>query len=197
MHLIVGLGNPGKKYLFTRHNIGFMAIDVYRQAFEVSEKNEQDALTYKVKVKGNDVLLVKPQTFMNLSGQSVRGLMAFYKIPVENILVIHDEVDLPYGTIKIHKGSSAGHNGIKSIHELLGREDYARLRLGVGRPFDSRQAVPDYVLQNFSDGEQSFLEDYMLRACDAIDSFILDGFDKAASLHNKKVDYRSGDTKEE
>lgn len=197
MYLIVGLGNPGKKYLFTRHNIGFMAIDVYLQAFEASEKAEQDALTYKVKVKGNDVLLAKPQTFMNHSGQSVRGLMAFYKIPIENILVVHDEVDLPYGSIRVHKGSSAGHNGINSIHESLGREDYARLRLGVGRPLEPRQAIPDYVLQSFSDGEQSFLEDYMIRACDAIDSFILDGFEKTAQAHNKKVDYRSGNTTEE
>ena len=198
MHLIVGLGNPGKNYLFTRHNIGFIAVDVFKESFDPvpSEKSEQKALTYKISFEGNDILLVKPQTYMNLSGESVRGLMAYYKIPIENILIIHDDIDSRFGSIKFQKARGAGgHNGIRSIHELLGTDQYARLKLGVGRPLNPNQSVEDYVLQNFSTEEKDHLEDYMIRVCDAIESFVKDGFEKASNLHNKKLNYH--DQKEE
>lgn len=191
MYLIVGLGNPGKNYLFTRHNIGFIAIDVFKESFEnTTEKSEQKALTYKVNVDGHEALLVKPQTFMNLSGDSVRALMAYYKIPLENILIIHDDVDSRFGSIKFQKARGAGgHNGVRSIHETLGTDEYARLKLGVGRPLDPRHKVEDYVLQNFSTEEREHLEDYMIRTSEAIESFIKEGFEKSSNSHNKKLNY--------
>ncbi len=195
MHLIVGLGNPGKKYLFTRHNIGFIAIDVFKEPDSPSEKAEQKAFTYKMNVHGHDVLLVKPQTFMNVSGESVQGLMAYYKIELENILVVHDDADLPYGTIRFQKDASpGGHNGIKSIHALLGTDKYTRLKLGVGRPEvlseKTRQDTADYLLQSFSNEDKEHLEDYMIRAALAIETFIVEGYEIASSKHNKRVNYR-------
>lgn len=188
MHLIVGLGNPGTKYEFTRHNIGFLVIDKYLSKISTTEKSEQKSLTYKTDVGGLPVLLVKPQTFMNLSGEAVRGLMAFYKIPLEKILVLHDDIDQNYLSIKFQQNSSSGgQNGINSIHECLGTQNYTRMKLGVGRPILPKQKVVDWVLQKFAPTEAEILDSYLDECCNAINTFVTQGYEKAASLHNVKT----------
>ena len=152
--LIVGLGNPGNEYSKTRHNVGFMAIDTIAPKDAVWKK-EKNALTTRMDLDGKNVILVKPQTFMNNSGDSVGPMMAFYKIPLENLIVIHDDMDLPLGTSREKLGGgSAGHNGIKSIDAAVGNE-YRRIRIGIGHPrdFDSPISPADWVLGKF-DKEQ-------------------------------------------
>lgn len=152
--LIVGLGNPGPEYATTRHNVGFMTIDSFVPADTVWKK-EKNALTTRVEKNGIKIILAKPQTFMNNSGAAVGPLMTFYKIPVENVVVIHDDMDLKVGTYREKiGGSSAGHNGIKSIDAAIG-PDYRRIRIGIGHPrdFDSKMDPADWVLGKF-DNEQ-------------------------------------------
>lgn len=190
MWLIVGLGNPGSKYTLTRHNIGFLAVDALARSLGVEThafKTEHKAQVVKLKIDDQDVILAKPQTYMNLSGESVVPLMNYYKITADKILVVHDEVDLPFGYMKLQKNRSAGgHNGVKSVIEQLGHQDYARLRLGVGRPSNPHVPVVDFVLQNFSNEEQQKLTDFLNHSGDAIESFIFDGFDRAAGRFNQK-----------
>ena len=152
--LIVGLGNPGNEYKNTRHNVGFMAID-YLAPKDANWKKEKNALTTRAEIDGVNVILVKPQTFMNNSGDAVGPLMTFYKIPLENIVVIHDDMDLKLGNMREKVGgSSAGHNGIKSIDNALGNE-YRRIRIGIGHPRDFESVInpADWVLGKF-DAEQ-------------------------------------------
>jgi len=152
--LIVGLGNPGNEYKNTRHNVGFMAID-YLAPKDANWKKEKNALTVRTEIDGVNVILVKPQTFMNNSGDAVGPLMTFYKIPLENIIVIHDDMDLKLGNVREKVGgSSAGHNGIKSIDSAIGNE-YRRIRIGIGHPHDFESPInpADWVLGNF-DAEQ-------------------------------------------
>ena len=154
MILIVGLGNPGNEYKNTRQNVGFMAID-FMAGKDANWKKEKNAMTTRVEINGANVMLVKPQTFMNNSGEAVGPLMAFYKIPLENLIVIHDDMDLKLGDIREKVGGgSAGHNGIKSIDNAVGNE-YKRIRIGIGHPrdFDSPIDPADWVLGNF-DAEQ-------------------------------------------
>lgn len=149
--LIVGLGNPGDKYLSTRHNVGFMAADHLAGATS-SWKKEKNALTVHTQIKGQKVIIAKPQTFMNNSGVAVQALMTFYKIPLDNLIVIHDEMDIPVGRVKEKiGGSSAGHNGIKSIDNAVGR-DYFRVRIGIGHPRDYgfNMDPADWVLGKFT-----------------------------------------------
>ncbi len=148
--LIVGLGNPGTEYSGTRHNVGFMVVDYFVPSDSVWKK-EKNALTLRTEIDGHKVILAKPQTFMNNSGEAVGALMAFYKIPLENIVVIHDDMDLKIGTMREKiGGSSAGHNGIKSIDNAIGKE-YRRIRIGIGHPrdFDSPIDPVDWVLGKF------------------------------------------------
>lgn len=155
MKLIVGLGNPGTQYLTTRHNAGFWVADALARAhgFPAWQAKHKGHVT-KGKLAGEDLVLLKPQTFMNLSGESVQPAAAFYKIEPQDILVIHDELDLPPGHLR-HKvgGSDAGHNGLKSISKLLGTPNYSRLRIGIGRP-EHKSAVADYVLQKPTAAEE-------------------------------------------
>lgn len=149
--LIVGLGNPGAEYEATRHNVGFIAIDSFA-GNDATWKKEKNALTYSTLLDGKKVIFVKPQTFMNNSGIAVSALMTFYKIPLENLIVIHDDMDLKLGTFKQKVGGgSAGHNGIKSIDSLAGNE-YKRFRIGIGHPkdFDLKMDPADWVLGKFS-----------------------------------------------
>lgn len=187
MWLIVGLGNPGPKYALTRHNIGFMCLDLWAEGLKAPAwSQEHKALTCKFKIDGESVLLAKPQTFMNLSGESVQALMHFYKIEMDHLIVVHDEVDIAFASMRIHKNRSAGgHNGIKSINQLLGTSDYVRYRLGVGRPPHPEMAVADYVLQKFSSEEQALLPDFLNRSADALEVMIFEGLGKASSLYNK------------
>jgi len=188
MHLIVGLGNPGMKYALTRHNIGFMALDALAKSFDAKiEREEHKAQTLKFKLDGKDVILAKPMTYMNLSGESVVSIMQFYKIEPSHLLVVHDDIDQPFNYMKLQKNRGpGGHNGIKSISELLGHQDYARLKLGVGRPANPNIPVVDFVLQNFDKSEQEKLIDFLNRSGDAIESFIFEGPEKTASLFNQK-----------
>lgn len=157
--LIVGLGNPGEKYAMTRHNVGFMVADNLAGSSAKWGK-EKNALVTKMDVDGWRVIIAKPQTFMNNSGAAVLGLMTFYKIPLENLVVIHDDMDLPVGSFREKTGGgSAGHNGIKSIDAAVGRE-YARFRIGVGHPRDIQSPMDpvDWVLGRFTAQELKALK---------------------------------------
>lgn len=187
MKLLVGLGNPGSKYQFTRHNIGFMLIDALaevagaRSAF----REELKALTLKVEIAGSPALLVKPQTYMNLSGESVQPLMSYYKIAMKDLLVIQDDIDQPFGQVRFHiRRGHGGHNGIRSLHQLLGTDDYARLKMGVGRPLDPRHDVADYVLGNFSKAEESGLLEFLRLGSEAVEYFVQQGVEKSANHYN-------------
>lgn len=186
MLVFVGLGNPGPKYRFTRHNIGFMLIDALADALGADFRSEHKAEVAKVKdpESGNDILLVKPQTFMNLSGESVQSILSFYKLQKEQLLVIHDEVDVPFGQLRLqHNRGHGGHNGIRNIHQLVGPE-YARLRLGVGRPTIPQMDVATYVLQNFSEDEMSGMSDFLSKSAEAAFLFSDLGFQKAQNKVN-------------
>ncbi|MBI1308341.1 MAG: aminoacyl-tRNA hydrolase [Proteobacteria bacterium] len=154
MKLIVGLGNPGKEYAGTRHNVGFMVADGLREAFGLPAFAKKcKGLASKGRVAGEDVVVLKPQTFMNVSGESVRAAVAFFKLKPSDVLVVHDELDVPLGQLKFKVGGGdAGHNGLKSITQHLGTPDYARLRFGIGRPVHKSQ-VSDYVLEPFAPAE--------------------------------------------
>ena len=191
MYLIVGLGNPGQKYSLNRHNVGFMACDYWLKSLNGSDyRDEHKALTKKFKIDEQDILLAKPQTFMNKSGESVVDLMNFYKIPQQNLLVIHDDIDLPFGTMKIHfNRGPGGQNGVKNISELLGSNEYTRLKLGIGRPTHPDFAVSDYVLGNFPKDEIVLMDQYLEKACDAIECFIFEGTNKASTNFNGAVKF--------
>lgn len=192
MWLVVGLGNPGSKYAFNRHNIGFMAVDTFLKSVGAPvEKTEQKALTCHLTLHSEDnkqsekILFCKPQTFMNLSGDSVRGLCDFYKIDHSQVIVIHDEIDFPFGQLKIQKERGhGGHNGIRDIHEKLGHNKYLRLKLGVGRSSNPNIDVADHVLSNFSKEEMAELPDFLNIALDAVESIVFQGYEKAANKFN-------------
>ena len=152
--LIVGLGNPGSEYVKTRHNVGFMAVDALA-GDDATWRSEKNALTTRVDVDGWRVILAKPQTYMNNSGTAVLALMTFYKVPLENLIVIHDDMDIAVGNLREKVGGgSAGHNGIKSIDANVGR-DYRRIRIGINHPrdFDLKMDAADWVLGRFTDEE--------------------------------------------
>jgi PTH1 family peptidyl-tRNA hydrolase len=191
MYLIVGLGNPGPKYSMNRHNIGFMVCDYWLKSLNGSDyREEHKALTRRFKIEDKEILLAKPQTYMNNSGQSVSALLNFYKIPRENLLVIHDEIDFPFGTMKLqHNRSPGGQNGVKSVSEQLGTNEYARLRMGVGRPPHPEFSVADYVLGNFPKEEVSQLDQYLEKATDAVECFVFEGLAKASTKFNGPVNF--------
>jgi PTH1 family peptidyl-tRNA hydrolase len=147
-------------------------------------KVQNKALIGLGKMEGRRVILAKPQTYMNLSGQAVVGLLNFYKVPQANLLIVHDDIDLPFGTLRLRpKGGSAGQKGLGSTIEKLGNQDFARMRLGVGRP-PGQMDVKDYVLQRFAKDEEEFLKVFLDKGCDAINEFILNGLDAAMNKFN-------------
>ncbi|MCR5224784.1 MAG: aminoacyl-tRNA hydrolase [Alphaproteobacteria bacterium] len=157
--LIVGLGNPGRQYEQNRHNVGFMITEAFAEAYASSSfKKMVDIVEVtQVSAHGKKCLIARPLTFMNLSGRAVRFLIDFYKIPLNNVLVIHDDIDLPFGRVKIKRGGgNGGHNGLKNIDNLVGN-DYWRVRIGVGRP-EMKSMIVSYVLGNFSDEEKLTIE---------------------------------------
>ena len=186
MFVIVGLGNPGKKYENTRHNAGFIAIDALADKYgiNISEKKHK-ALCGSGVIEGNKVLLVKPQTFMNLSGESVRSVMDFYKVdPEEDMLVIYDDISLAPGNIRIRKkGSAGGHNGIKNIIERLGTSDFMRVKIGIGEK-PAEMELADYVLGHFSRAEKAIMKDEAKTAAEAVESIVRDGIDRAMNKYN-------------
>src|SRR5437868_5502270 len=186
MWLIVGLGNPGNQYALTRHNIGFMAVDYLLKGLgNPPQKNQFKAEIFQTKIGDHPVIFCKPQTFMNLSGESVQPLLGFYKIPMDHLIVMHDEIDQPYDQMKIQKNRGhGGHNGIKSISGLLGSADYIRLRLGVGRPENPNVPVADYVLNKFTPEEFTALPAFLNKGCDAVEAILRDGVQKASTNFN-------------
>jgi peptidyl-tRNA hydrolase, PTH1 family len=183
--LIVGLGNPGREHKENRHNIGFMLIDSLAKAFNTrTSKVQTKSLIAVVNHTGQRLILAKPQTFMNLSGQAVSSLLRFYKVPIGNLLVAHDDLDLPLGTLRLRPGGgSAGQKRMGSIIERLGTQDFARLRLGIGRP-PGRMEPADYVLQDFSSSEKELLSQVLERATQAAQTFIESGIEKAMNQFN-------------
>ena len=183
--LIVGFGNPGREYKDTRHNIGFMLID--RIAVRLNARGmklQSKAIVISSLYEERKIILAKPQTFMNLSGQSVQGLLHFYKLPVENLLVAHDDLDLPLGTLRIRPGGGpGGQRGMADTIERLGTKEFPRLRLGIGRP-PGRMDPKDYVLQDFSKDDMKLLPDVLDRAADAALEFVMKGLNTAMNKFN-------------
>lgn len=182
MKLVVGLGNPGKKYAFTRHNMGFMAIDAYTNVHQLT-------MTFDKKFQGEilkhlDYILLKPHTFMNLSGESVQAVMSYYNIDLDNVLVIYDELAIPFGTIRIReKGSAGGHNGIKSIISHVQTQEFKRVRLGIDIPHPS--SSKDFVLSKFHKRDKAQIEEVITKSINIIEDFI-EGkpFEKIMSTYN-------------
>ena len=187
--LIIGLGNPGREYLNTRHNFGFMMID--RIAVRLNARGmkvQSKAIVLNTRHEEKKLILAKPQTFMNLSGQSVQGLAHFYKIPPENLMILSDDLDIPFGTIRIRaSGGPGGQRGLGNILEKLGTKDVPRLRIGIGRP-PGRMSPSAYVLQNFSRDEEKEVSNILDRGADAVFAFVTEGLNKAMNEFNGSVD---------
>jgi peptidyl-tRNA hydrolase, PTH1 family len=174
--LIAGLGNPGSEYAGNRHNCGFMVADLLAERMGVRFKRDRSrARVAEGRLASHPVTLAKPQTFMNLSGGPVAALRAFYKVPAERIAVIHDELDIPFGTIRLKQGGGDnGHNGLRSVTAALGTRDYLRVRVGIGRP-PGRMDAADFVLHDFSAAERKVLPDVLERAADAVEVLLQRG----------------------
>jgi PTH1 family peptidyl-tRNA hydrolase len=185
-YLIVGLGNPGREYQGNRHNIGFMVLDKLAERLETSfRKVKMNAMMTAVRHGDERLILIKPQTYMNLSGNAVRSFLRFYKLPLENLLVVYDDVDLPFETIRLKPdGGDAGQRGVRSIIERLGTKSFPRLRVGVDRP-PGRMEVSDYVLQDFSPSEKEALPFLLDKSTEAIFHFIDHGLDQAMTIYNQ------------
>lgn len=187
MYLIAGLGNPTKEYDKTRHNVGFSVIDVLADQYriDVSEKKHK-ALCGRGAIEGQKVILVKPQTFMNLSGESIREVVDYYKIEAEDIIIIYDDISLEPGQLRIRlKGSAGGHNGIKNIIAHLGSQEFPRIKVGVGAK-PPRMDLADYVLSRFSKEEQPLMEDAFKEAAEAAVMMMTEGAEKAMNHYNTK-----------
>jgi PTH1 family peptidyl-tRNA hydrolase len=186
--LIVGLGNPGREYRGTRHNVGFMLLDRLTAKLNVRfSRMQSKALVASANFQERKIILAKPQTFMNLSGQSVQGLLHFYKLPLEHLLIAHDDLDLPLGMIRIRPdGRSAGQKGMTSTIDRLGTDEFPRLRLGIGRPPGQMQA-PDYVLQDFSESEIPIIAETLNRSVEAALVWIIEGLDMAMNKYNGTI----------
>ena len=184
--LIVGLGNPGREYRNNRHNIGFMVLDQLAGKMDTSfSKMKMNALMTAVRYKGQRIILLKPQTFMNLSGKAAASFIRFYKLPLENLLVVYDDVDLPFQTLRMRpNGGDAGQKGVRSIIKELGTKAFPRLRIGINRP-PGRMSVSSYVLLNFSDQEVETLPFVLDQAADAILAFVELGLNQAMTTYNQ------------
>lgn len=184
MKIIVGLGNPGKEYKNTRHNIGYMVLEELASRCPIEKQESKfDAIIGQIKIKGEKVLLVKPLTYMNLSGKSVQPLTHWYKLDLADLIVVYDDMDLPLGTIRIRAaGGSGGHKGIKSIIERLASQDFARIRIGIGRP-ENHDTV-DWVLSRFAGDEKVKIEQAVKNAADALEKWITNGIADAMNTYN-------------
>jgi PTH1 family peptidyl-tRNA hydrolase len=186
--LLIGLGNPGREYRENRHNTGFMLID--RIAVRLNARGmklQSKAIVTSVIYEDKKLILAKPQTYMNLSGHSVQGLANFYKLPLDNLLVAHDDLDLPFGTIRMRPGGGpGGQKGVASTIEHLGTKDFVRLRIGISRP-PGRMDPADYVLQDFSRDETKILSEILDHAADAALVFVKEGLDTAMNKFNGEV----------
>ena len=185
-YLIVGLGNIGVEYANTRHNMGFMVLDAWAQASNISFESGRYGSTATISFKGRKFHLLKPSTYMNLRGKAVRYWMNELKIPVENLLVISDDLNIPFGTLRLRKnGSAGGHNGLTNINELIGTQDYARIRVGIGNDFGKGQQV-GYVLGGLSKDEEEQMPEICKRVIDGIKAWATIGPDRAMNTVNTK-----------
>lgn len=187
--LIVGLGNPGREYAFNRHNVGFMAVDrLAKKHGTAFTRRQGKALITTISVEAHSLVLAKPQTFMNLSGDAVASLLHFYDVPLENFLVCFDDLDLPVGTIRLRpQGGSAGQNGVQSIIEKLGTQNFPRLRLGIGRP-PGRMLAAAYVLRDFDKFDGEVMNLTLDKAVEAIEVFVVEGLNAAMNKFNGTAD---------
>ena len=186
MHIIIGLGNPGKEYHRTRHNVGFDVIDVLSEKLNIQlTKNAMHGLIGEGYIGGEKVILVKPQTFMNLSGQCVTELVSWYKADLANVMVVYDDIDLPLGKLRLRKDGSAGtHNGMRSIIGLLGRQDFPRLRVGVGKKPEGWE-LANWVLSHYQTEEDRKTQfDAFIRAADTAIDWVKNGMDSAMRTAN-------------
>lgn len=188
--LVVGLGNPGSEYAMNRHNVGFMVVDLLAQRiggkFKRAGKAQAQVLEGRIGPAGpagRRVILAKPTSYMNLSGGPVNALKDFYKVPVANIVAVHDELDIDYGTLRLKLGGGDnGHNGLKSMTKAMGAE-YHRVRFGIGRP-PGRMPVADFVLKDFSAAERKELDYFVDRAADAVEALVIEGLERAQGTYN-------------
>ncbi len=185
-YLVVGLGNIGAEYANTRHNMGFMVLDAWAQASNISFESGRYGSTATVSFKGRKFTLLKPSTYMNLSGKAVRYWMNELKVPVENILVISDDLNIPFGTLRLRKnGSAGGHNGLTNITELIGTQEYARIRMGIGNDFGRGQQV-GYVLGELTQEEKEQMPELCKRVIDGVKAWATIGADRAMNTVNTK-----------
>lgn len=203
IRIIAGLGNPGRKYEGTRHNIGFMLLDALvsrvntiggatvnrtKESLSWQEKFGAEVLSVSIFSDLHKVMLVKPQEFMNTSGVALGRIMRFYKYTPENLVVVHDDIDLPFGSIKIRQnGGEGGHNGVRSVVEQLGTKEFVRLRLGIGRPLasvDARPGVNDWVLSDFDSSEREILPSFLERSAEAVSELCAEGLLAAQNRFN-------------
>mgnify|MGYP000535991190 CR=1 FL=1 len=187
MYVIAGLGNPGREYEGTRHNVGFMTLDALADKYNIDVREKAfKGLIGKGVIEGNKVILVKPQTYMNLSGECIRQVMDYYKVDPEDILIVYDDISLAPGQLRIRaKGSAGGHNGIKSIIAHLGTQEFPRVKVGVGEK-PSRMDLADYVLGHFSKEEQATMDDAVKEAAEAVCEIVNVGIAQAMNDHNRK-----------
>lgn len=185
MKLFVGLGNPGKEYERTRHNIGFMAIDQFAQKHDFrSFQNKCKGLMTEGNVNGTKIYLLKPMTYMNLSGESVRALLDFYKLDVKQMIILYDDLDTDYGKIRLrYQGSAGGHNGIKSIIQHTGTQTFDRIRIGISRPLPGKD-IADYVLSPFSKQEAADMPPILDQVVDAMEDATQNTFEKTMAKFN-------------
>jgi len=186
--LVVGLGNPGKEYAGNRHNVGFMVADLLASRvgakFGRSKRAHADVAEGRLGFGGPKLVLAKPLTFMNLSGAPVVQLCQFFKVPVDNVIAVHDELDVPYGQVRVKRGGGeGGHNGLRSMSKSLGSKEYARVRFGIGRP-PGRQDPADYVLSDFGSAERKELEFLVDRAADVVEAVVLEGVEWAQNKYH-------------
>lgn len=186
MYLIVGLGNPGKQYEATRHNVGFIAIDEIARELEIKvDKLKFKSLIGEGRIGTEKIILAKPQTFMNLSGEAVVELMNYYKVDISNLIVIYDDIDLDSGKVRIRKSGSAGtHNGMRNIIYLLGKQDFPRIRIGVSKPKNG-QDLASFVLSKFEKSEQDNIKEAIEISRKAVTETVETNLDKAMNLYNK------------
>ena len=188
MILFVGLGNPGDKYAASRHNVGFMILDRFaNQRRIVFNQHKYDSLLGRSTICGQELILLKPLTYMNLSGTAVLKAVRSLKLTAEQVFVVYDDIDLPLGRVRIRTGGgSAGHNGIKSISEMLGSEEFPRMRVGVGRPPEDQDPA-DYVLESFSHVDSEILADVINLSAEALFSIVHKGIEKTMNIYNRKT----------
>ncbi len=188
MYIIAGLGNPGKQYDMTRHNIGFHTIDYMADKLNVKVKKLKfKALYGECEIAGEKTLLIKPQTYMNLSGESIAGFAQFYKINPSNIIIINDDISLETGRIRVRpKGSAGGHNGLKSIIYMLESDEFPRVKMGVGAPKNENYDLADFVLGHFTKEEIPIMEKAIIKASDAAEEIIRAGVASAMNKYNSK-----------